>query len=449
MNLQRKLTLLKQLESDYGRIAALGSGDWGLAAMYKTAAAYRQMSQEVQQAPVPAELSAEQIDMYRQELKRQMVQPFNEKALSMAAQCMDKAQEYNVNSDWTARCYALAGELDVSRYPTVRTFYLHPVHVAIMVPEKGKIEVGNIKNYSYPYYSTNLFGGQDKSRALASASTMDLPALYDATRSISERKVALPIAINYRPLADERRTILARAFNSEKPGERGRANFSALSLMRTVSPQKALPYIMEAIQVDPTNEALHNLLGLTYFELGNKPAARVAWLSMIARGIKNSAIWNNLGVLEYSEGNERAALDYFNEAITQENAKEAYINLGFVALKYRNGFEGKKYFEKALALESDDVTSQIGMAVARLQNRELDGAKESLGEATKRYRHDPFARLSFSYFLMDVEKENHLAGQLLDDYVATQAVDNDAIFRQAVQESKSLAGKDGLPSLGD
>ncbi len=100
-NLQRKMALLKELEKQFLKIASLGSGEWGLGAMYKTAAAYRHMAEAVTAAPVPSELTAEQLDMYRAELAKQMIQPFNEKAISLAAQCLDKATEYNLLSSWT------------------------------------------------------------------------------------------------------------------------------------------------------------------------------------------------------------------------------------------------------------------------------------------------------------------------------------------------------------
>ena len=134
-NLSRKIAILKDLEQEYSDIAKLGSGEWGLAAIYKTAAIYRHMAQNVQAAPVPSELSGEQLEIYRTELNKQMVIPFNEKALSMAEQCLDKSQELNLLSVWTSKCYSLAGQLKNVRYPLVRTFYLPPLQVALMVPQ--------------------------------------------------------------------------------------------------------------------------------------------------------------------------------------------------------------------------------------------------------------------------------------------------------------------------
>lgn len=442
VNLQRKLALLKELEKEYSHIASLGGGEWGIASIYKTASAYRHMAQDVAEAPVPSELTAEQLEMYRGELKKQMVKPFNEKSLALTQQCLDKAQEFNVYTTSTSKCYSLAGELEPQRYPLIRTFYLPPVQVATMVPnaEESKIALGNYRTYIYPYGSQGLFGTGAQERSLASLSPVSLPNLYDNARGSAEGRTAIPSLTNFRALADERKTLLGKAYDSERPSDPRKTTFSFLNLMRFQNPQKAASSILEAIQQDPQNMALHNLLGLAYLDGGNYPAAKVSWLSMIVLGAKDPAIWNNLGVVAYLEGNESGAIEYFNEAAQLEGAREAFTNLGFIALKYRNGFEAKKHFEKTLDLQKEDVTAQIGLGVARLQNREIDQAKEHLIEVAKKYKTDPYARLSLGYFLIDIEKDNDVARQILSEYMHHQSLDGDVQFREAIQETKNVAG---------
>ena len=452
VNLQRKLAMLKELEKDYGHVVNLGSGEWGLGAIYKTATTYRTMALEVAQAPVPAELSAEQVDQYRAEIEKQMVKPFNEKALAMAVQCLDKSQEFNLLSSWTPKCYSLASELEPSRYPLVRTFYLPSLHLALILPSKGesKVATGNIKNYAYPFFSAGFFRTPERQ---PSSLNNDLPVLYEGSRN-GETSGSQPMLLTYRALADERKEILKNSFDSEKPADvRKGSSFSFLNLLRLVSAPRALPLVQEAIQKDPSNPALHNLLALTYWEMGNVAAAKVTWLSLVARGVKNPAIWNNLGVVAFSEGKESLAMDDFNEALQMDAPREALLNLGFVALKSRNGFEAKKHFEKALGLDADDVTAQVGMAVAQLQNREIDAAKDGLVDLAKKYKSDPYARISLGYFLLDVEKENDAARTLLTEYMEAQRLENDMQFRQALQESRRAraggesGGGDSLPTI--
>jgi cellulose synthase operon protein C len=441
-NLKRKLLLLQELEREYGKIAALGNAEWGLGAIYKTAAVYRHMAESIQTAPVPAELNAEALEQYRGELKRQMIEPFNEKAKNFAASCLDKSQEYNVMSAWTSQCYGLASELDPARYPRVRTFYLPPMTLALQIPPKdSKTEMGSLKRFAYPFYSSSLFSG---TRQLASMAPLDLPLIYDLSRG-NDGQASSPNAANYEALTTERRNVLKSNYDSEKPDDlRKGASFSFLNLMRLVSASRAIPMIETAIQHDPENTALVNLLGLAYLESGKTQGANVAWLSLVARGQATAAVWNNLGVAAAREGNESQAITYFQESMKLPGAKESLINMGFLALKYRNGFEAKNFFKKALKLDDDDVTAQAGLAVASLQNREVDDAKDMLADLSRRYSKDPYLKLSLGYFLIDVEHEMEAAQKIVNEYMDAQSLDKDMTFRQLLLETRHRADAGGV-----
>ena len=113
------------------------------------------------------------MEQYRAEIAKQMVKPFQEKALQYVTQCLDKSQEFNLLSGWTPKCYSLAGELDEKRFPVVRTFYLPPVQNAVLLPQgTTKIAKGNVKTFAYPWYSTGLFGQGEASRQVASAAAV-------------------------------------------------------------------------------------------------------------------------------------------------------------------------------------------------------------------------------------------------------------------------------------
>jgi len=433
-NLKRKLMLLQELEREYGKIAALGNAEWGLGAIFKTASIYKHMADAVLTAPVPPELNAEQLEGYRAELKRQMIEPFNEKARAFSASCLDKAQEFNVLSAWTAQCYGLAAALSPERYPRARTFYLPPMTLALMVPAKdSKTELGGLKRFAYPFYSSSLFAG---GRQLASMMPLDLPQIYDVTNG-SDSNAVSPNPTTYEVLTTERRNILKSAYESEKPSDfRKGASFAFLNLMRLVSPARAIPLLETAIRKDPDNPSLVNLLGLSYLESGKTQNANVCWLSLIARGHGTATVWNNLGVSANRDGNENLAMEYFREAVKQPNAKEALINLGFIAIKYRNGFEARNLFKKALAIDEEDVSAQVGLAVAHLQNREMDDAKGMLIDLSKRYSKDPYLKLSLGYFLIDVEREGQVANKIISDYMESQSLEKDLTFRQLLLESR-------------
>ncbi|MCB0406266.1 MAG: tetratricopeptide repeat protein, partial [Bdellovibrionales bacterium] len=440
-NLQAKIGMLKNLETQYRNVASSGSGEWGIGAMYKTAAAYRHMAQSVLQAPVPSELKAAQLDEYREEVRKTIVNPFQEKALAFAEQCLDKAQELNVFSPYTSRCQSIAAALQPKRYPAVRTFYLPPLHTALMLPDsrESKIERGKIKIYALPLFSTGLFQGERR-RNLASESPA---SVFDPSNGDDNQDVS-PKALTYSLLSSLREKALIEDRDGERPGTKQAPSFSYLNLMRLTDPRRAVKLIQEAIEGDPNNEALHNLLGLAQMEKGNLAAAKITWLALTARGVKNPALWNNLGVALSMEGRERDAIEYFQQAILMDKPKEALANLGFIALKYYNGFEAKKYFERALDIGKSDPATRIGHSVALLQNREIEASMEVLPELTKRYRNDPYARLSLAYMLMDVAKERDTASHVLKDYMEKHSAENDPSFRKALSEARDGSALPGL-----
>jgi Flp pilus assembly protein TadD len=197
--------------------------------------------------------------------------------------------------------------------------------------------------------------------------------------------------------------------------------------------------ILKAIETDPENPALHNLLALCYYESENWSAARVTWLSMIAREMKHAAVWTNLGVVALNEGEEAMAMALWREAANMPNAREANLNLGFTALKYRNGFEAKKRFETALGFEPNDAAAQVGYEVGRLQNRETDVARDRLANLAKKLKRDPFARLSLGYMLLDSEKDPELAFRVLREYVDSVPGDAEVPIRAALSEARATA----------
>lgn len=447
-NLQRKLGLLGQLEKDYSRITKLGSAEWGLAAIYRTAAIYRHTALNILTAPVPAELAGEQLEIYRRELKKQMIDPFNEKAQELAEQCLDKSQELNLMSQWTSHCYTLAGTLKPERYPLARTFYIPPLRTEIMIPaDKAVIKLGSFKQYSFPLHASLLFFHKEDSRPNAKAA---IPTLYSGRFALDEAVSVLPETINYRLINKQRRSMLTSSLKDQKPDNGELPSFGFLASLSLLAPDKAVEMIKATLQKDLQNNALHHLLGIAYFEQGNIPAAKVTWLSLMARGENNPAIWNNLGVVAYQEGNETQAIDYFERATKDNSVRAAFSNLGFLSVKYRNGFQAKRYFKKALDIEDDDAMSQVGLAVAQLQNREWENAEEELYRSAKRNPKDPYARLSLGYYLLDIAKKSEIANKVIEDFMEKHMATADVHFRKVYSESKqakrSLAGDD-IPDI--
>ncbi len=441
--LKQKLVLLKSVDTQYTEIVRLGSRDWGLGSLYRSAYAYHQMALEVSQAPVPPELSREELDIYRAELNRELISPFKEKALLLSKTCLEKSQEFNLLSVWVTRCYDLASELDPQNYVAGRSYYLPPLTVAVAPQAESRIPIGEFKVFNYPFYSSALFLVPVVERTISRLPELEMASQVGGLG---------PRLIDYRSLADDRKNILTKLAGELKPGDGEMASFAFLNIFRCLNPQKATPHILKSIQSDPQNAALHNLLALSYLDQGNLTAAKVTWLSLMSRtdtGVHGSPAQslNNLGVVAWMENKPAIAEEYWNEAIGHSNSKEASLNLGAVALKFRNGFEAKKHFERA-GDSVTDATRAVGHGVALLQNREFEAAREMLLSAAKRFKSDPYARLSIGYFLIDIEQKPGAAASILSEFAETH---DDREIAAALSETKrSLAATTsavGLPMI--
>ncbi len=442
-NLKKKLELAKDVEENYKKILSLGNLEWGLASLYSIAASYRHLAQSILAAPVPNELTGEQLEIYRKELDKEMITPFNEKALEFAEQCLDKGQELKSLNIWTSKCYSLASQLRASRYPIVRTYYLLPLKVALLIKKDDELPSGRLKKHQYPFYSPNLFGSSE----MIFKAEITLPNLYGNENTNEDPSGITPQEINYGLLKNERKNTIRSMYEAEKPTNENEITLSYLNLLRLMSGEKAIELIKKTIQKHYKNYSLHNLLALSYLDVGNYNYAKIIWLSLLAQGINDSAILNNLGVLSYLENNEQAAISYFNEATKTQKLPEAFSNLGFIALKYRNGTEAKKYFTRAFELGEDSSGEKTGLAVAYIQGREWKQAKELIYKLIRNYKTDPYTRITAAYYLLDFERKPSLSRQLLREYMDIKSAENDPIFRSAYQETRKIASTDTLPDI--
>lgn len=437
---QRKLVLLKNLEREFLKVISLDHGDWHVAALFETAFAYFHLSTEIANVPAPKNLPQKEQEVYRTEIARIILQPLKDKALARATQCIERGNELRVFSRWIAQCYAVAHEIDPKTFPVVRTLYLSAVQTALPLPiaSESLISIGDVERGSLPHFSTALFMPPSVERN-PSAYHWKEDNSFDRFHSRFSATQVVPIRYNYRLLAEKRRKMVAENLHSRKLDGKEEPTFALLNLERFQAPELAIPKILNAIAKDPLNSALHNLLALAYLDSHQMNRAKVTYFSLIARGIQNPEILNNLGVIAQLEGRETQAIAYFEEASRLDSSREAYLNLGSIALRYRNGELAKHYFEKSLRIESNDATAEIGLAEARIQNREFDQVRECVVELSNRFSEDPYARLSVAYFLIDLEKNYELAREILSEYLKPDSVEGEPLFLRARREATELA----------
>lgn len=434
-NLTKKLELLKELEKDFARVTKLGGEEMGLAAIYKAAAAHTHMAQEAAAAPVPSALAGKALEAYQREIKEVMVAPFQEKAVALVRRCLEDSHELRIFSRWTAKCFSLGSELSPEKFVAVRTFYLPPVQTALIVPDEkqSKVAIGSKDELGTTDFAASQLYGSAQEAALA----WDPGSLYFGSEEPDDVASAShePLVFDFGFLAEARGRNVERSLSSEAPGRNEVPTFAYLNLLRLRKPEQAVTAIKETLRLDPKNAALHNLLGVAYLDAGNLTAAEVTWLTMLSRGEKSGAVLNNLGILSLMRGKQSQAVQYFNDARSLEDGPEASTNLGFLALKYRNGAAAKDAFEEARR-RKEETSSDVGVLVAQMQAGDLDELRGNLEDLTKRHKKDPYARLAVAYYLIDVEKDFPLASRVLSEYLEkSETKEIGAHFQRALREA--------------
>jgi len=99
-DLASKQQALQRLEKAYTSVLAIGSGEWGIAALTRLGLAYADFARNVLESPDPPGLDEEQVAMYRGELQN-LALPLEDKATEALEKALEKAYELSLYNTWT------------------------------------------------------------------------------------------------------------------------------------------------------------------------------------------------------------------------------------------------------------------------------------------------------------------------------------------------------------
>ncbi|HOX44606.1 MAG TPA: tetratricopeptide repeat protein [Myxococcota bacterium] len=114
--LKQKADLLKKAEGLFVQVVAAGHLEWASAALFRIGDMYARFAQAIYQAPMPAGLSAEEAEVYRQELQS-LAFPIEDKALSAFSLSAETARKHDYTSQWTFRTIEMLRKLDPGKWP--------------------------------------------------------------------------------------------------------------------------------------------------------------------------------------------------------------------------------------------------------------------------------------------------------------------------------------------
>jgi hypothetical protein len=109
-DLAAKQREIQKIEKEYAAVLAIGSGEWGIAAITRIGLAYSDFARNILESPDPKGLDEDQTAMYRGELEN-LALPLEDKSTEALEKALDKAYELAIYNEWT-----LAAQDQVNRY---------------------------------------------------------------------------------------------------------------------------------------------------------------------------------------------------------------------------------------------------------------------------------------------------------------------------------------------
>jgi len=109
-DLAAKQREIQKVEKAYAEVLAIGSGEWGIAALTRIGLAYSDFARNIIDSPDPKGLDEDQLAMYRGELEN-LALPLEDKSTEALEKALEKAYELAIYNEWT-----LAAQDQVNRY---------------------------------------------------------------------------------------------------------------------------------------------------------------------------------------------------------------------------------------------------------------------------------------------------------------------------------------------
>jgi TolA-binding protein len=117
--LKSKAELLKKAAETFLSTAEIGAAEWTTAALYQIGVTYESFSKALLSSPPPANLSAEEKELYQQSID-EFVVPIEERSLEAYESGWHKAIELGIFNSWTAKMREALGRLNSELYPPLK-----------------------------------------------------------------------------------------------------------------------------------------------------------------------------------------------------------------------------------------------------------------------------------------------------------------------------------------
>ena len=136
--LARKLQLLKDLQTRYTQVLALGQATFGLASLYRIGVIYQDLAQGIFHQQCPRRLNEEQCSLYEATLQEQAF-PLEEKAVDAFEKALAKGYELGIYGDWLHKTQEALKKYEPTRFPDAHDLGLGFANVAAAWPNMREV----------------------------------------------------------------------------------------------------------------------------------------------------------------------------------------------------------------------------------------------------------------------------------------------------------------------
>jgi len=139
----------------------------------------------------------------------------------------------------------------------------------------------------------------------------------------------------------------------------------------------ALEEVRRALQADPNYGLAHSMLGLIYFELGDRREADTSYAQALRLDPSNPEILNNHGWYLCQTGRERDSIDFFQRAAANRLYRTpalAMQNAGLCMLRVKDTAAAEGYLRRSFELDASNPVTKFQLARLYLANKQPDRA---------------------------------------------------------------------------
>jgi type IV pilus assembly protein PilF len=156
------------------------------------------------------------------------------------------------------------------------------------------------------------------------------------------------------------------------------------SLLKEGRPTQALTELNKAVELDPDNAQIRNVLGVAYMEKGMLSEAIQEFRKALDLSPDFVEVHNNLGTALLRQGKVQEAIKEFNKALTNPLYPTPHFveyNLGRAYYQLKDYDQAKKHFKEAVKISPGYSMAYLGLGETCMATRQWDEAAEALKKA--------------------------------------------------------------------